>query len=113
MNSGLFLIAFLHLSSGEKFLKFYKSDCTPNSKYLANFTCDLKIKSRSLITANAEGDVLVTLRDVYINVGLYKFYNQFRPFLFNETALLCDIVDGSFSTQKGISYFTKSIVRVG
>lgn len=112
MKCGLLLIAFLNFSLCEKLLKFYKTECNFNPKYMTNATCNLRMKSRNTVVANVDFDVVIPMKNLYITGVYYKFYNQFRPFLFNESAGTCDIADGSFSTMKGISYYGKTIARI-
>lgn len=111
MRTVLLLTAFLSLSFCEKVLKFYKTECMFNPKYVANGTCNLRVKSRSLVTTNIDYTLLIPMENVYMNAVFYKFYNQFRPLHFNESLLFCDVADGHFYGDKGYSYFSKTIIR--
>lgn len=110
MNCVLLVIAFLKFTLSEKLLKFYKTECSFNPKYIANGTCDLRVKSRSLVVTNAEVDLVIPVENLYVNAALYKYYSQFRPFLFNESAYFCELVDERFNSK--LTYFGKTMYRI-
>lgn len=107
----LLFIIFLNYSKCEKYIKFYKTDCNFNPKYVANGTCTLKMKSRQAFIANVEYDLLIEMKNVIANPVMYKFYNQFRPFLIDQTVKLCEITDKN-SFLAGMNYYTKTIYRI-
>lgn len=104
------LILFLnYFTFGEKILKMYKTECNYNPKYVANGSCSLKIKSRESFVTNVDYDLLINMTDVTVNIVFYKFYNQFRPFLFNEKFKLCNVSNGRLS---GLNYYAKTVLRI-
>lgn len=107
----LFLLILLELSYGQKYLKFYKTDCIFNPKYVANGTCSLRMKARGLAVANVDYDILIDMWNVSAHVVMYKYYNQFRPFLIDEKALLCKLIT-DISYMSGMNYFAKTVYRI-
>lgn len=111
MYSRFVLVIFVNVVLCEKYLKFYKDDLEFNRKYLVNAISSLRMKSRNSVNFNIECDLLVNVKNVFAHAVLYKFYNQFRPFLFNDSAVLCDVLKPN-SYLGGVQYFGKTVIRI-
>lgn len=76
----------------EQYMKFYNIVCEANPKYVENATCELNVIGRQVVVANMEMEAKNALKNLTVHFQLFKFYNQFRPFLINVTFNVCDIV---------------------
>ena len=92
----------------EYHIKFYNTNCTFNTKYIGNGTCNLKLVARNTIRANVDYDLLLPMQNVTAYFKLFKFYNQFRPFLINEWINLCHLIK-DFSSY---NFFVKMGYRI-
>lgn len=102
----IFIPILILLASAEKVIKFYKADFITDQKYITNQSASLLVPERNRVLANYEGDVVQNLKNLSVHFMLYKFYNQFRPFLINELVNVCQA-----SRLMG-NYFVKTAVRV-
>lgn len=107
----LFFIAFLSVCSCEKLLNFYKSECAFNPKYIGNGSCDLDLRSHKLGVTNIDFGLIIPLENVHLNWVLFRFFTQFRPYLYNESTSLCEVTDGSFTNNRKLSFLTKTIIK--
>lgn len=108
-RSLLTLIALFDLLvKAEQYAKLYNIACEPNSKWVENATCALNVIGRQVVVANMEMDTKNALKNLTVHFKLYKFYNQFRPFLIDVTFNVCDVV-----RKKGPSnFYSNLVVRV-
>lgn len=81
--------------------------CEHNSKWTENVSCALKILGREHV-ANMKLDLKKEISDVSIHLKIYKFYNQFRPFLVDVSFNFCNVLN-----KKNIAHFyINTILRV-
>lgn len=92
----------------ERYMKLYNIACEPNPKWAVNVTCELKVLGREHVVSNMEMDLANTLRNISINLTLYKFYNQFRPFLINVHFNVCDILNNKIISN----FYANTFIRI-
>lgn len=107
---GLFFI-FLKLTFSQKYLKLYKTDCEFNPEYIVNGSCSLKMVTRESFAANIDYDVIKEMKNITMNVIFYRFYSQFRPYLFEESINLCKALN-THSYLNGLNYYARTIYRI-
>ena len=111
MRTPLIFLSLLLLSDAQKYIKFYKDECYGSKKYAVNVTCRITPKTRYLSTANFDADLIREVKNVTVHIKMYKFYNQFRPFLIDEWANFCKILNPK-DFLGGASYFMRTAYRV-
>lgn len=92
----------------EQYMKLYNINCEPNSNYLDNVTCELNVIGRQVVVANMEWDAKKDLKNLTVHFQLFKFYNQFRPFLIDVTFNLCDVAQKKVASN----FYSNLVVRV-
>lgn len=96
----LILTIYCRIITADRYMKMYNLVCEPVPKWVENATCHLKVVGRNDVVANMDMDIKETFKNVTIHFQLFKFYNQFRPFLIDITFNMCDVLK-----QKSISNF--------
>lgn len=108
----IFTIAFASISFSlvqcEKVSKLYNIDCHGNPKFVENATCYLKAVRRDTVLAFMDLDVIDMLKNITVRYRVFKFYNQFRPFLVDIEFNWCDV----FSLKSIGSFYANQIVRI-
>ena len=100
----------LSFEAPQHYLKFYNTECNFNPKYVANGSCSLKVPGRNLVLANVDYDLITPMKNITVFGKVFKFYNQFRPFLIDEIVNLCKLANpGGFGSY---NFFVKLIARI-
>lgn len=88
-----FVSIFLKTSFSEKILKIEKNECPMNPEFIANETCETTVNG-NILQSNVDYDVIKPMKNMILNVVLYKFTTKYEQFLINEFIYLCDIING-------------------
>lgn len=99
---------FGRIITADKYVKLYNLVCEPSPKWTQNATCDLKVIGRNAVVANMEMDSTHPFRNISVHFQLFKFYNQFRPFLIDINFNACDI----FSKKAMSNFYANTVVRI-
>lgn len=76
----------------DKYVKLYNLVCEPSPKWTENATCELKVIGRDAVVANLEMDAKQQFNNISVHFKVFKFYNQFRPYLIDLKFNACDIL---------------------
>uniref|UniRef100_T1GEA9 Uncharacterized protein n=1 Tax=Megaselia scalaris TaxID=36166 RepID=T1GEA9_MEGSC len=82
--------------------------CDFNENYAENGTCELKGLGRQFIVANLEADVKKPFKNISIHLKMFKFYNQFRPFLVDVEFNVCD----AFNKKSALNFYGNTLMRL-
>uniref|UniRef100_T1GEB1 Uncharacterized protein n=1 Tax=Megaselia scalaris TaxID=36166 RepID=T1GEB1_MEGSC len=82
--------------------------CDFNEKYVENVTCELKGLRRQYIVANLEADTIGVFKNFSVHIKIYKFYNQFRPFLVDVKLNVCDVINKKSTSN----FYGNTVVRL-
>lgn len=88
-------------------IKLYSTLCKFNPKWVDNGTCALKVIARNRVKFNVDYDLVLPMNNVTVHLTLFKYYNQFRPFLINDWANLCK----GLSELSPYNFYLKTLFR--
>lgn len=94
-------------TNAEMDLKAYNTDCTFNPRRLSNVTCSLKVVARNTVKFNVGYDLLLPMSNNTVHLTLYKFNNQFQPFLIDGWVNMCS----NLSNANPLTMLLGSIIR--
>lgn len=96
------------MAEHDQYMKLYNINCEPNAEYLDNVTCELNVIGRQVVVANIEWDAKTAFNNLTVHFKLFKFYNQFRPFLIDVTFNVCDVAHKRVASN----FYSNLVVRV-
>lgn len=105
----IFMLAISYnLILSETISKLYNLQCHGSPKFVENATCLLKAVRRDMVVGNLNLDVISSLRNVSCHYKVFKYYNQFRPFLIDARFNWCEAIH-----QRGITgFYINQLMRV-
>lgn len=104
----LVLLLNLEFTVADKYMKIYNIVCEANAEYTEHVTCGLKVIGRNVVVANMELDTKRPFKNISVNFKMFKFYNQFRPFLVNVSFNVCDLLGKKIQSN----FFNNLMIRV-
>ncbi|KAL5284317.1 hypothetical protein ACFFRR_006540 [Megaselia abdita] len=104
----LLLMTFIGIIAADKYTKLYNLVCDTSPKWAENVTCDLKVMGRNVVFANMEMDVKRPLNNISVHFQIFKFYNQFRPFIVDVSFSVCDVL----SKKSESNFYINSMLRI-
>lgn len=104
-------VGFIISVSSENILKFYKANFDVNPEHIENSTCNLKVVDRNTVLANVDYDLKLSMKNITARFQLFKFYNQFRPFLINNVFNLCKLLKNGDYYNFFVKLFYRLVVK--
>lgn len=104
----LVIIFNIHGIFTEKYAKLYNIVCEISTNWAENTTCGLKVIGREPVVANLDTFVKMPLSQLTVHLKLYKFFNQFRPFLVDVKVNICDVIN----KKSTLNFYGNTLIRI-